>query len=146
MLAILQNKKAVAEGFSWAAGLIAIALIVIFAIFFSIAGKFSQKSVVINYDSNVYSSEYQRVAAYAIISDFNSTHKGKILSEIYSNPIVVMGYVDKFPQLFIPNNYSYSYYPLISAPYFADNLYISCLRCQNKYISFSVKRVGANGK
>lgn len=140
------NKRAAGEGLSWAAGLIAIALIIIFAVFFSIAGKFGQKSVVINYDSNVYSSEYQRVAAYAVISDFNSSKKGKILSDIYSNPTVVIGYVDNLPKLIIPNNYSYSSYPLISTPYFADNFYIPCRRCQNKYISFSVVRVGANGK
>jgi len=150
---ILQNKRAAGEGFSWAAGLIVIALIVILAVFFSIAGKFGQKSVVINYDSNVYSSELQRVAAYSVVSDFNSTHKGKILSEIYSNagvfneyspapvsgvPVIIGKRLGGVPVLPIKG------YNVIektsSILYFASVIYLSCKECETKYFPFGLER------
>ncbi len=135
------NKRAAGEGLSWAAGLIAIALIVIFAVFFSIAGKFSQKSVVINYDSNVYSSESQRVAAYAVISDFNSSSKGKVLYDAYKyTNTVTGGFMVNLPKLSIPNNYTFNLYPLGSVPFFADKTYFPCSHCEKGYLSITVIR------
>lgn len=147
------NKRAAAEGFSWAAGLIVIALIVILAVFFSIAGKFGQKSVVINYDSNVYSSELQRVVAYAVVSDFNGTHKGKILNEIYYNadlkdeyapvpmagvPVVIGKNLVGLPLLPLDN------YNIIektsSVLSFTSAIYLSCKKCETKYFPLGLEK------
>jgi hypothetical protein len=140
------DKRAAGEGFSWAAGLILIALIIIFAVFVSIAGKFGEKSVVIKYDSNIYSQEYQRVGVYAVLSDFNSSSKGKILSDVYSNNRLGYSGVANFLSLRIPNNYTYYFFPLSSALHFTNNFYLSCNPCKDKYLSFQVLKEGVNEK
>lgn len=79
------NKRGVGEGFSWAIGLVAIFVIILFAVIAYMVGHIGEKKPV-TIDTSLYrglSSEYQRVGAYVVSSDFNSSEKGKNLLKIY---------------------------------------------------------------
>jgi len=138
------NKKG-NEPFSWFAGLIAILAIIIFAIVFVYVGHFGEKPVTVSSSGSIYSLELQRVGAYIISSDFNSSMKGKILKDIYSNVNFAFGEAREFPKLPFSEDYYFKSYPSIYDLAIIDDFYLKCSKCENKYLSFGLKRI-SDGK
>lgn len=78
------NKRAVGEAISWVGGLIAILMIIAFAVIAYKVGSIGEKKpITLELTSGSFSSELQRAGAYVISSDFNSGEKGKILQNAY---------------------------------------------------------------
>ncbi|MEI7718586.1 MAG: hypothetical protein WCI72_01865 [archaeon] len=148
------NKRAAGEGISWAAGLVAILMIIIFALIAYLVGHLGEKKpITIDLtNNNGFLSEFQRVSAYTISSDFNSSEKGKILSEIYSNVKEEKDYGGNYGWgaqpvgtkiVGMPNFPIVGYSPILNIGYglgFVNSFYLSCNHCASKYFSFSLER------
>lgn len=130
------NKKGVGEGFSWAAGLIAILVIIILSYVAYTFGHVGAKNpVTISSEISSYSFGFNRIVPYLISSDFNSSRKGEILYKFYDNTIQTPGGAAHYPQL-PRSSLSYVIYadPSFRIP---AGFYLSCRACLNKYLEIS---------
>jgi len=147
------NKRAAGEGISWVVGLIAILMIIVFSIIAYKVGHIGEKPITLDLSSGEgYASELQRIGAYVVSSDFNSSEKGKILSEIYSNVKEEKDYLGNYgfnPQQIgmkiagMPNFPIVGYSPITNIGYgpgFVNSFYLSCSHCASKYFSFGLDR------
>ena len=148
------NKRGAGEGISWAVGLVAILMIIIFSLLAYLVGHLGEKKpITIDLtNTNGLLSEFQRVGAYAISSDFNSSEKGKILNDIYSNVKEEADYGGNYgfnPQQIgikiagMPNFPIEGYSPILNIGYglgFVNSFYLSCNHCASKYFSFGLER------
>jgi hypothetical protein len=139
------NKKAAGEGISWAAGLIAILVIIAFSIVaYQVSTIGEKKPITIDLSSDSgHASELQRIGAYVVSSDFNSSEKGKILNDMYSDPQDVFGVSQGVPVLHLPLGYISTVF--VNMRYkqfnFLNDFYLNCKHSPGKYLSFKLGKV-----
>jgi len=133
------NKKGVGEGFTWAAGLIVILVIIIMSYIAYTFGHIGEKNpVTISASTTSYSVGFNRVAVYLVSSDFNSTEKGKILHDFYDDTQQLLGgggLAVNYPAL--KNNilpFKVYFNPSFKYP---TGFYLNCRACPKDYLEFA---------
>ncbi len=130
------NKKGVGEGFSWAAGLIAILVIIILSYIAYTFGHIGEKNpVTISPTDTSYSHGFNRIATYLISADFNSTRKGEILYKFYDDTQQTPGGAAHYPEVsreVLP-------YRIYADPSFkySTGFYLNCRACLKDYLEFA---------
>lgn len=132
------NKKGVGEGFTWAAGLIVILIIIALSYIAYTFGHIGQKNpVTISTTTTTYSYGFNRLATYLVSADFNSTKKGEILYKFYSDTQQLpggAGLAIHYPNLLnVGLSYKVYYNPIFK---FSTGFYLSCRACPNEYSEF----------